>query len=242
MTGTPSLSAFLIASMRNNGKLRAPRSTEIDPDEVATQKLKVVLCGDAKTGKTKLFDRITKDKYTESYLQTIGSDYATTTRVVPGANVKMDLWDTAGSPEYRIVLPIFFHEADIVLIVYDVTELDSFQNISYYLRNAPIWSGNKEVDIAIIGSKIDSWMKPRVVTFEMTQEICESFKCKSFEVSSVTTQGIEEMLQKMLRTSLKRKRLLPLWLLGSKATDDDFDRSIAKDGIDLDNFPGIDDD
>ena len=50
-------------------------------------------------------------------------------------------------------------------------------------------------------------------------------------MSAVTTQGIEDMLQKMLRRTLKRKRLLPLWLMGSKATEDDYAVQMAQEGM-----------
>lgn len=225
------LSSYLISTLQSSGRVSGKRVPEMDPADEPEQKLKVVICGETKTGKTKLFDRISKDRYTEMYLQTIGSDYTTCSRLVPGANVTIDLWDTAGAPEYRIVLPIFFRDADIVLIVYDVTNLESFKNIQFYLQNVAVWAGDSDIDIAIVGSKIDSWTKERVVTFDMAHDVCQSFNCKSFEVSAVTTQGIEDMLQKMLRRTLKRKRLLPLWLMGSKATEDDYAVQMAQEGM-----------
>lgn len=225
------LRSYLIASVLENGSVSAVRGPDLDPEDAEEQKLKVVLCGDRKTGKTKLFDRISRDSNDDSYLQTIGSDFVNCKRLVPGANVCLELWDTGGSPEYRTVLPFFFHNADIVLIIYDVTEIDTFSNLQFYLRNVLNWAGDQDVDVAIVGSKIDHWTKERVVTVKMAEDLAQQFQCRSFEISSVTTQGIEEMLQKMLRTALKRKRLLPLWLMGSKATADDYDKQLAKDSL-----------
>ena len=96
-----------------NGQSIMKAATSIDPDDLPVQKLKLVICGDEKTGKTKLFDRIINDTYNEGYFITIGSDYKTCHRLLPGANVELEVWDTAGSPQYRSILPIFFTDDDV---------------------------------------------------------------------------------------------------------------------------------
>ena len=194
----------------------------IDPDDVPLQHLKVVICGDEKTGKSKLFDRIINDTYTETYFQTIGSDFQKTNRVVPGANVELEIWDTAGAPQYRTILPIFFNNADIVIVVFDVTNKKSFESVPGFVADVKTWVNN-EFDLAIFGSKIDSWKNPREVPVDDALQTAQRLGAKYFETSAVTTQGLEDALRKLLKHALKRKRLLPEWLLSSSREGQDED-------------------
>ncbi|EAY14409.1 Ras family protein [Trichomonas vaginalis G3] len=199
-------------------------AVSIDPDDVPLQKLKLIICGDEKSGKSKLFDRIIKDTYTENYFQTIGSDFEKTNRVVPGANVELEVWDTAGSPQYRSILPIFFNNADIVIVVFDVTSRKTFEAIPGFITDARNWVNN-DCDIAVFGTKIDSWKNKREVEFEEADQLTKRFDTRYFETSAVTTQGLEDAIRKLLKHALKRKRLLPEWLLstprdGNESDDD----------------------
>jgi len=196
----------------------------IDPEDVPKQNLKLVICGDEKTGKSKLFDRIVYDSYTEAYFQTIGSDCQTTIRVVPGACVEVEVWDTAGSSQYRDVLPIFFSNTDIVIVVYDVTNKKSFDSVPGHVADIRNWVGS-ECDIAILGSKIDSWKNAREVAFNDALQLSQRLGTKCYETSAVTTQGLEDALRKMIKRALKRKRLLPEWLMSTPrdGQEDEFD-------------------
>ena len=206
---------MLRSSLRNiltSGSSLFKQTASIDPDDVPKQHLKLVLCGAERVGKSKLFERIMHDTYSESYYQTIGSDSGVCSRIVPGANVQLEIWDTSGGPMYRSVLPIFFKKADIVAVVFDITNAKSFECVSELVTSSREWAGG-DVDVAIFGTKIDSWKSPREVTYEQAIELAGRLDCRYFETSAVTTQGLEDSLRKLLKKALKRKRLLPEWLL-----------------------------
>jgi small GTP-binding protein len=194
--------------------------TAIDPDDVPEQHLKMVICGEQRVGKTKLYDRIVSDTYSEGYYMTIGSDYSTATRVLPGAKVILEVWDTAGNPQYRSILPIFFSNVDIVAVVYDVTDAKTFDTLPVFVTDARNWAEG-ECDVAIFGTKIDSWKYPRQVTVEDATAVATRLNCRYFETSAVTTQGLEGALRKMIKRALKRKNLLPDWLIGSPREETD---------------------
>ena len=189
-------------------------ANSIDPEDVEKRKIKIVICGDEKTGKSKLFDRIVSDSYTETYFQTIGSDYKQTNRIIPGANVDIDVWDTAGSPQYKDILPIFFRNADIVIIVFDVTNKKSYNSVPGYVSDARNWVEG-DCDIAIFGTKIDSWKNPREVPVDDALQLSNRLNAQYFETSAVTTQGLEDSLRNLLNKALKRKKELPEWLMST---------------------------
>lgn len=212
----------VLRDMVSSGQRILEGVTNIDPDDVPLQKLKLVICGDEKTGKSKLFDRIISGTYDESYNQTIGSDKSKCNRVVPGANVELEIWDTAGSPQYRSIIPIFFANTDIVIVVFDVKSKRSFEQVPGFVTDARNWVNN-ECDVAIFGAKIDSWKYPREVTTDDAMQTAKRLNTKYFETSAATTQGVEDSLRKMIKKALKRKKLLPEWLLGiqNEGQDDD---------------------
>lgn len=194
----------------------------LDPADLPRQTLKIVLCGEEKVGKSKLFDRFISDTYSEGYYMTIGSDNKQCDRVIPGVNVTLDIWDTAGNSQYRNVLPIFFNGADVVIVVFDVTNRKSFELVPSFISDSRNWV-NGEYDIVIFGSKIDSWKNPRVVTFEEADAMANQFKVKYYETSAITTQGLEDSFRKIIKRALKRKNLLPDWLLSSREDEMDTD-------------------
>lgn len=198
----------------------------IDPDDVPQQSLKLVICGDEKVGKSKLCDRFVSDNYIESYFMTIGSDHKQCQRVVPGANVTLDVWDTAGNPQYRSILPIFFAGADIVIVVFDVTNEASFDAVPGFVTDARNWV-NDDVDVAIFGTKIDSWKTPRVISLEAANAMANRMQTRYFETSSVTTQGLEDALRKLIKKALKRKHLLPDWLMSSRDADEEVEAGVS---------------
>jgi small GTP-binding protein len=199
--------------------------TAIDPDDVPEQNLKMVICGDQRVGKTKLFQRLISDKYTEGYYMTIGSDYETCVRILPGAKVNLEVWDTAGHPQYRSILPIFFNNADIVAVIYDVTDSKTFDLVDFFVTYARRWVGG-DCDVCIFGTKIDSWKFPRQVELDVAVNTASRLGCRHFETSAVTTQGLEGAIRKMINRALKRKRLLPEWLVSTPRED------VLQDGSD----------
>jgi small GTP-binding protein len=198
--------------------------TAIDPDDVPEQKLKVVICGDQKTGKTKLYDRMISDTYSETYYMTIGSDYANTIRVLPGTKVNLEVWDTAGNPQYRSILPIFFTNADIIIVVFDITDSKTFEAVPEFVTDGRNWAGG-DCDVAVFGTKIDSWKAPRQVSPDDAAAIANRLNARYFETSAVTTQGLESALRKLVKRALKRKGMLPDWLIGSPRTEGDIDEA-----------------
>lgn len=196
--------------------------SHLDPADLPRQKLKLVICGDQRVGKSKLFDRFISDTYSEGYYTTIGSDNQQCERVIPGVNVALDIWDTSGNPQYKNVLPIFFNEADIVIVVFDVTNKKSFDMVPSFISDSKSWV-NDDFTLVIFGSKIDSWKCPREVSFDEACSMATRYKCHYYETSAVTTQGLEDSLRKIIKKTLKRKNLLPDWLVSSRDDDIDMD-------------------
>ena len=131
--------------------------------------LSFILIGDSTVGKTCFFNRYFKNQFTETFLSTIGIDKEVKNVKIGNDCYKLTGWDTAGQERFRCLPKKYYQNADSVLLLFDVTNEESFASVSNWMNdvkensNRTITSdGNKESDIALyfIGNKIDNHETP----------------------------------------------------------------------------------
>ena len=95
---------------------------------------KVILVGESGVGKTSIILRFIKNQYNQNSTSTAGANYASKTLEFPEYNKKLqyDIWDTAGQEKYRGLAKLFYKDASIVILVYDITKRKSFEEIKNY--------------------------------------------------------------------------------------------------------------
>ena len=148
---------------------------------------KVVLIGNTAVGKTSLFKKLTSGQFSEKNISTIGMDkkslqveievYENNTKV--NKNVEISLVDTAGQERFRAITKSYFKESDGILLLYDITNKDSFKNVETWINSINESLGNHQNSkyiIILIGNKIDLIGvegKEREVTEEEGENTCK---------------------------------------------------------------------
>jgi len=112
---------------------------------------KVVIVGNANTGKTSLLNRYVNDTFTDRLPSTIGVEF---THKELEDETKLSIWDTAGQERFQSITSTLFRGADAVLFVYDVTNRESFLSIEKWYRDYLSFSGANTVAI-LVGNKTD---------------------------------------------------------------------------------------
>uniref|UniRef100_A0A8C7A9U1 small monomeric GTPase n=1 Tax=Neovison vison TaxID=452646 RepID=A0A8C7A9U1_NEOVI len=133
---------------------------------------KLLLIGDSGVGKSCLLLRFADDTYTESYISTIGVDFKIRTIELDGKTIKLQIWDTAGQERFRTITSSYYRGAHGIIVVYDVTDQESFNNVKQWLQEIDRYA-SENVNKLLVGNKCDLTTK-KVVDYT-TAKVCFKF-------------------------------------------------------------------
>lgn len=172
-------------------------------DQSSAIKLRLVLIGNQAVGKSSFISKFVDDAFVHDLMSTIGIDFKTKTISVSNRSVELNVWDTAGQERFWSVTPAYCRNADGIILVYDTTNLKSFEAITFWLGKIDQYAPSN-VDIMLIGSKCDL-KSERVVTSDIGTEVARRIKAPFFEVSAQTGENIEKAFEVFARTILDKQ-------------------------------------
>ncbi len=150
---------------------------------------KILLIGDSGVGKSCLLMRFADDVFSESHISTIGVDFKIRTVETHNKIVKMQIWDTAGQERFRTITSSYYRGAHAMLIVYDITDLESFNNVKMWIAECDRYANPNIVKI-LIGNKCDS--QKRAVTYDMGKEFADTYGMEFVETSAKSGNNVEK--------------------------------------------------
>ena len=156
---------------------------------------KLLLIGDSGVGKSCLLLRFADDTYTESYISTIGVDFKIRTLNLDGKTIKLQIWDTAGQERFRTITSSYYRGAHGIIIVYDVTDMESFNNVKTWLSEIEKYASDN-VNKLLVGNKSDLVVKKTVDT-NTAKEFADSLGIPFLETSAKNSTNVEEAFMKM---------------------------------------------
>ena len=164
---------------------------------------KILLLGDSTVGKTCFLLRYTDDTFLDLHMATIGLDYRLKTMILDDQKmVKVQLWDTAGQDKFRAITRNYYKGARGIILIYDVTNIKSYENIKKWINEIKDEISDK-VTIILIGNKIDNVVQ-RKITKEQGEKLASDYNVAFFETSAKTGEGINEsvlyLVKKIMET------------------------------------------
>src|SRR3990167_1127539 len=151
---------------------------------------KLLLIGDSGVGKSCLLLRFADDTYTESYISTIGVDFKIRTVSIGGVKIKLQIWDTAGQERFRTITSSYYRGAHGIIVVYDVTDQKSFDNIKKWLKEIDTFAGGA-VQKLLVGNKCDL-VNERTVTTEQGKALAQDLNIPFVETSAKDSTNVED--------------------------------------------------
>eukprot|EP00062_Callorhinchus_milii_P004922 gi/632943849/ref/XP_007887180.1/ PREDICTED: ras-related protein Rab-28 isoform X1 [Callorhinchus milii] len=161
-------------------------------EEAQDRQLKVVILGDGASGKTSLATRFAQEAFGKQYKQTIGLDFFLKRLTLPGnLNVTLQVWDIGGQTIGGKMLDKYIYGAQGVLLVYDITNYQSFENLEdwYAAVKKVNEESNQHPVVGLVGNKIDL-EHMRTVKADKHQRFCHENNISSYFVSAKTGDSV----------------------------------------------------
>ncbi|KAF9158499.1 GTP-binding protein of the rab [Actinomortierella ambigua] len=158
---------------------------------------KLLLIGDSGVGKSCLLLRFADDTYTESYISTIGVDFKIRTIELEGKTVKLQIWDTAGQERFRTITSSYYRGAHGIIVVYDVTDQDTFANVKQWLAEIDRYAC-EGVNKLLVGNKSDLTNK-KMVEYTVAKEFADQLGIPFLETSAKSATNVEQAFMTMAK-------------------------------------------
>ncbi|XP_050360514.1 ras-related protein Rab-21 [Nymphalis io] len=167
-----------------------------------THNFKVVLLGEGCVGKTSLLLRYIEDKFNDKHLTTLQATFLNKKLNINGKRINLSIWDTAGQEKFHALGPIYYRNSNGAILVYDITDEDSFGKVKNWVKELKKMLGS-DIVLIIAGNKVDLEHE-RTVPLEEAESYADMVGAKHFYTSAKLNQGVEELFLELTREMVER--------------------------------------
>ena len=162
--------------------------------------IKIIVIGDSSVGKTNFIFRFVENKFNPAYVTTVGFDYKSKIIKLPKSKkrVKVQIWDTAGQERYNAINKNLFQKVQGVIIMYDITNRNSFDNIGKWLHLLSQSVSNKIK--MLVGNKLDLSDSQRIITEEEGRKAADESNMLFYEASGETGENVDKVFTEIAET------------------------------------------
>ncbi|EGR33965.1 hypothetical protein IMG5_029320 [Ichthyophthirius multifiliis] len=169
------------------------QSTDIEELEYPFQ---IVLIGDSGVGKTSFLIRFSEDQFFKNVNTSVGIDFRYRSLIIDNKQIKLKIWDTAGQENYRAISKRYFQKADAVVLMFDITNNESFGNLSYWLEELNQNCKDTNIPKILVAHKGDLNSK-RTVHFEEIDDFVIENNMEFIEASAKENNNVIETFAKL---------------------------------------------
>ena len=162
---------------------------------------KTIIVGDSGVGKTTIIGRYI-NKYSPNEKTTIGASFTNKLETINNKQILFEIWDTAGQERFRSINSIFYQDAYICIMVYDITKKKTFDSLQEYWYNAVKEGGSEGIIFHVAGNKIDLFEEEEVERNEV-KNYCESIGCEYNFISANENTYIDDLFKRIAEKFLK---------------------------------------
>jgi len=183
------------SKQKNQTKLAIKKETAKKQD-IKEFEIKICLLGNLYVGKTSIASRYCKNSFTENYMNTIGGAYQQQNVVLNnGTKIKLHIWDTSGQDRFRSMTNLYYRDAQVAILTYDVTNEESFEGLNYWLNELSEKVERDSMLLCLVGNKNDVEPSKKTVPTSKGKAFAEENNMIFFETSAKTGAGVKELFQ-----------------------------------------------
>ena len=171
--------------------------------EEDAQHFKLIFLGDQYVGKSSILNRFYQDKFEQDYQATIGLDFHSKNVSINNVPVRLLLYDTAGQEKFKSLIPMYIRDANIILVVYDITNKDSFIHTEHWVNETKDLK-REDAIFVLVGNKIDL-EENRIVSTKEAEDFATEKGFLFYEVSAKTGEKVEDLFNNKIYPEMARK-------------------------------------
>ncbi|URE11392.1 Ras family [Musa troglodytarum] len=165
---------------------------------------KLVLLGDGRVGKTSLVLRYVNNVFSEKQETTVQASYLTKRLVIGGVPITLSIWDTAGQERFHALGPIYYRDADAALLVYDITDSDTFLRVRKWVKELQQMA-SKDIVMVIAANKSDL-IRSKKYDIQEAESYATTIGAKLFLTSAKFGTGINDVFLDIAARLLQKKK------------------------------------
>ena len=167
---------------------------------------KLLIVGDPGVGKSSIMMRYVGEDYKECTTGTVGLDFRIRIIKLNGVRVRLQIWDSAGHERYRPLTTTYYRGSDGILIVYDVTEDQTFEHVASWIEEVDRFT-DKDVPKIVVGNKCD--LNTRIsVDNDRAGEYAKNNGMFQFQTSAKSSENIEKAFEHLVSMMIGREMAL----------------------------------
>ncbi|KAM9964882.1 hypothetical protein ACTFIW_004674 [Dictyostelium discoideum] len=182
-------------------------------------KLKLTIIGDWNVGKSSLLYRFVNDVFYEQTKLSMGEHFIYKTILIRGESIDLQITDTSGMEKFRSLNNSFYSNLDGILIVYDISDQETFENTKLWLNEANKLAPKDCIKI-IVASKFD--LENKVVDSNIVKSYADNLNLKFFQTSSKNLINVEETFITLVEDILLKKNYQFNNIANNNNKDEDF--------------------
>ena len=168
--------------------------------------IKIILLGETGTGKTSLINNYFGKKFSENEESTLSSEVSTRLLEIDQVKYSINLWDTCGQEKYHSVTKLFIKESKIVILVYNITKIKTFELLDYWVKTTEeILNKTTEVIYGVVGNKADLY-EDQEVEKSQGENFAKEIDALFIETSAKEDKlGFKQFVNKLIEKSIGKK-------------------------------------
>ena len=167
--------------------------------------IKLVMLGESGVGKTSVIDRYTTGNFPEASKPTIGAAFLTKEVRFNDTCYDLMIWDTAGQEEYRGLAPMYYRNASVAIVMFDITNQASFDAVDYWIKDLKDNAG-PEICVILCGNKTDKEKEEGVVNQSAVLDFAQSQGISYVTTSALTGEGVDMLFQTAVTVFAKTQK------------------------------------
>lgn len=163
---------------------------------------KFIIIGSSGVGKTAIMKRLVENTFSADSQSTIGVEFDSTSIDVDGQNIKLQIWDTAGQERFRSIAKAYFRNAVGVILVFDITERKTFDDVNMWLNDVHTLCDPSAV-VILVGNKSDL-SSSRVVTLTEAENFASHHQLTYIETSARVGDNVRDAFTRVATTIYRK--------------------------------------